>query len=545
MKYVFLILVAFITNSYANVSIEVIPQSPAVNEVFQILFKCSVENREDPEINFKAKNFEILDKQSQGISTRTTYQAGKITVNRELLISYTAIAKKTGTATILNPRIKLGSQMVNKSDVSFQVVAKPVGPKLVFVAAEVSKDEVYENEGITLRYYLYRKVGIQATDIKKYPKLDVFMKRYLQENENPQRVTINGDIFTRSTLYSARLYPEQPGEYEIDPLEISVSYSNDNLNAFGFGFGLSTRDLVTKTIASEPLKIKVKPLPSEGRPAAFSGLVGSHKFDLVVGRTNILVNEPLEMKISVNGPGKLESLEPFKLFNTSSLERFDVKADLAIINSDNAIKTFGYTFLGKANGSVPPSEIEISYFNTDTQQYEVWKSALPEIRIAGGSVAAPIPKNKTKDLAESENNKNSAENVVIVKSDHFSLIVLAVMIFLVLLFIAYKLYTLFYSHAKVGRNDEIGDTLKALTKGRYGLKELARYFAYYEGEHLGGVKDLIHASKLEESDKKFFFDILSAIEQRDRKGGNGSLPKIEAKLLKKISNMYEAQNEGY
>ncbi len=535
MRFIIFFLSLYAFQCFSQVNIEVIPRNPSANEVFQILFKCNVEGREEPEINFDARNFEVLDKQSQGLSTRTIYQAGKITVSKEVLISYTAISKKAGMATIANTVVRIGGKATNKDDVSFQVSDKPVGPRLVFVAAEVSKDDVYINEGFTLRYYLYRRVGIQATDIKKYPKLDMFMKRYLQENENPQRVNVNGELFTRSTLYSARLYPEDKGEFVIDPIELTVSYSKENLGAFGFGFGMSGRDLVTKNISSEPIKIKVKPLPELGRPTDFSGLVGVHKFDFVFGRSNILVNEPLEAKLSINGPGNLESFTPVTIFNSKSLEQFDVKSDLALINSDGAVKTFSYTFLGKRNDEIPASSINISYFNVDTKKYEVWTQDLPEVRIAGGEVAPEkVVESNPINLKASDRNKvNPSEKIVLLESDKYPLVLFCVFLFLFIVFVFLKITT-GHNWKNSKKPDPLLQSIRSLRIGNYGHKELAIIFDFNKTDAKGGIKENIVHSNLDNNLKKYFLDILETLDLKIKNGSDAKLPKISKKAIESV-----------
>jgi hypothetical protein len=434
--------------------------------------------------------------------------------------------------TVANTRVRVGNKIINKDDVSFQILERPVGPKLVFIAAEVSKDDVYVNEGITLRYFLYRKVGVQSTDIKKYPKLDMFMKRYLQENENPQRVTVNGEIFVRSTLYSARLYPEEPGEFTVDPMELTVSYSKENLGAFGFGFGMSGRDLVTTNIASEPIKVKVKALPEANKPKDFSGLVGTHKFDFVIGRPNILVNEPLEARLSINGPGKLEGLTPINLFRSKALEQFDVKADLALVGAEAAVKTFTYTFLGKSNDLIPPSVIKISYFNTDTKSYETWTQEIPEIRIAGAESQAssnPIKPNLKKQAPRAD----QASPVVLIEKNKFDY---AFILFIVIALTGFSLVNIYRGFEWRFRvqNESLSGAIKSLKSGRYGHKELAILFEVDKGAAKAGIKESIDQSNINTELKIYFNEILGTLDLNVKNGSDNKLPRINSKALKGV-----------
>ncbi len=386
------------------VVVETSPRDPVKGENFQIIFKCQTKGSGEPSINFTADGFEVLGRNIQGLSTKTIYQNGILTTQREILVVYEARADRVGRINLRDVVVKIDGKTIRESAVGIDVLAERREPTVVFLAAEVPKKEVYEGEGITVRYFIYTKVGLQSFDIKKYPKLDGFMKRYLQENENPQRVTVNGEIFKRSLIYAARLYPEKTGTLIVDPMDISTTYSNDPFGNLGFAFGSGLRDLKTRTISSEPVKVIVKALPSIGRPSSFTGLVGKHKIELKIGRTNLLVNEPLEAKLTVSGAGNLENMEAPALWNVPELEKFDAKSDLGLVGGESAIKTFEYTYLGRAPGEVKSELFALSYFDTETGKYETFSQELPELKVAG--TANPIltqPKESDKnDLNEIE-----------------------------------------------------------------------------------------------------------------------------------------------
>ncbi len=122
------------------------------------------------------------------------------------------------------------------------------------------------------------------------------------------------------------------GEYKIDPIYLSVRYSasggNSPFDSFGFGsrYGRSK----TANISSQPKKITVKALPLANVPPSFSGLVGEHSFNLELNKSRFVVNEPIELKLKVTGPGALELYEAPKIFNNSAIEEFETTSDLVI-----------------------------------------------------------------------------------------------------------------------------------------------------------------------------------------------------------------------
>lgn len=480
---VFLILLLLSIHAIAqDVVVETNPRNPIAGEVFQILFKCQTNGNAEPEISFRAEGFSILAKQVQGLSTRTIYQNGKLSVTREILVSYDARADKKGIVHLKDVTVTVDGKTIKEPVVSVQVMDSPPEPRMVFLAADVPKRSIYVGEGITVRYYLYKKTSLQGFDIKKYPKLDGFMKRFLQEDEAAQRATVDGELFGRSTIYSARLYPTKPGQLIIDPMEISATYANDIFGNMGFGFGLGMRDMKTKLISSERIVIDVKPLPEIGKPSSFSGLVGKHEFDLKVTKNQLLVNEPLEMRLSISGSGNLENLETVELVQDERLEKFDSKSDLSLVDSMNAIKTFDYTFLSKKPGEIEERNIELSYFDPDQGKYISVMKQIPAIVIAGSEATHSSPQAIASQEDETSSNQpeGQTDKKFIFDTKYlFSprvLIVLLSIVFLVVVFISRRriLFQL------KGKDVPWAVDLKKVESGHFGSVELLRLLNYAE-----------------------------------------------------------------
>jgi hypothetical protein len=371
------------------INVDFNPQNPIKGEPFQIVFTFETSSATDAKIDFEPSGFEVLGKTNQGLSTRTIYQNGKIQVSRQMAITYEALAPRSGRVQMKNLVVTVDGETHRKDVIDLQVLEAPVEPRNVFVRAEVSKTQAYVGEGLLVRYYIYTRTNIQSFDIKKFSKLDGFMKRFLQESNDVQRVVVDGEAYRRSVIYTARVYPERAGKLVIDPMEISADYSLDPFaGLFGSGRG---RDTKTRLFSSSPIEVDVKPLPP-GKPDSFIGLVGRHQIDLKAEGSQLLVNEPLEVRLSVSGPGNLESLEAPLLWQVPQLEKFDSKADLSLSGLENAIKTFDYTFLAKAPGKVDAAPLELSYFDPVTQRYETVKLRLPQVIVAGTAKAPIVPR---------------------------------------------------------------------------------------------------------------------------------------------------------
>ncbi len=396
MKIVWVLLILGLTHlAFAgDLKIEINPPRPVAGEVFQAIFRIFTELNEEPQITFNPGGVEVVGKSNQGISTRTVYANGRLSVSREVTVAYDLVAAKSGNAYLRDIKINIGGKQLNYPVVMISVLKEAEDVPDIFVMADVPKKDLYVGEGLIVRYYLYSKVPVSTVDIKKYPKLNNFLKRFLQEPDRSERVSVDGDVYLRTQIYAAKLFPEKPGELRVDSLSLSATYPatrpGDPFGAFGLN-----RNFRTKNLSSEIVKIQVVPLPTP-IPENFSGLVGKHDFQVQFGQTKLIVNEPLEIKLTVSGGGALENLEPPVLLKNSSFEEFETNGDLKISSADDATKTFDFTFLAKENASLPSSKVELTYFDPQTKLYVPIELAIPAIEIAGGN--AKVPQNTQRDV---------------------------------------------------------------------------------------------------------------------------------------------------
>ena len=164
-----------------------------------------------------------------------------------------------------------------------------------------SRQTVNAREGHFLLFPAPENFDVNGKDIKKFPKLKGFVKRFIQYQPQPERVSMNNEIYERTALYSLILFPEDIGIVNIDPITVRLQYisvdsSNDPFG--GMGFGLSPRSIKVKTVSSPKVEVEVLALPTQNVPPSFTGLVGKHDFKLSINKTKFLVNEAIEAKLT-------------------------------------------------------------------------------------------------------------------------------------------------------------------------------------------------------------------------------------------------------
>ena len=394
---VFLILslFSFCTVWAEDVEVVVEPKEAVVNESFFVTFKFKVSGDDEPFISFTPYGASVLGKRSQGISISTVVINGKFTTTKEQAIVYELQADRTGQAYLRNIKVEIGGKTVNLKEVRITVLNEPRRVPDVFMEAEASKTKVYIGEGIDVNYYLYYKGAVGGADVKEFPKLNKFIKRFHRINLPPESVQYRGQILRRQLAYSARLYPEKVGSAVLDPMKMSIQIVENQYGGFGFG----TQTYKNRDIASPTIDVEVLPLPSEGVPSSFTGLVGEHQFSLNVPKNKFLINEPIEIKLEVRGKGALENFDAPEIFSDKNLEQFDTKSEVTELGNQEAKKIFEYTLLARGPVEIAARELALAYFDPASGKYIEKKISIPSLSVSGVAApqtqsSAPTPQNE-------------------------------------------------------------------------------------------------------------------------------------------------------
>lgn len=544
MKYI-IFLCLFLTNiCFADdVQIEVEPKEPIMGESFNVTFKVVTENGTDPIISFNPQGLEVLSKQETGISTRTTYMNGHLTVERSISIVYEMIANRSGSVYLRDIMIDVNGNKFGHKPYRIGILKQARRAKDILAVAVVDKNEAFVGESILVRYYLYNKIQVSSTDIKKFPKLDKFLKRFHQETMRAERVQLDGEIYTRRVIYTAQLFANTPGKYKLDPITLNVQYLQRSSRQNSFGFGMQKTS--SKTISSKPIEIDIKQLPIENVPPYFTGLVGKHNFTLSINKNKFVVNEPIELKFSVSGIGALEIFEAPKLIKNPVLEEFDTNSDF-VINSDfSATKNFNLTYLGREPFSEDSKKIPFAYFDPETAQYVTINLDLGAVTVAGGvqvvqshgNNSIPVQTPETAKVVETKTDLTPAYTLVnnYLYNKKYILILLS-LIFLGL--IGIKLFN-FLQKMKQFKLPYI----KEIEKNGFNYGRLHHLLSEV-GDGVD-MREIVTQSQLSNKAKQYFLKLINLCENDYKDASKNKVHKANKKYLKEAFNIIKEKNEIY
>jgi hypothetical protein len=260
----------------------------------------------------------------------------------------------------------------------------PINPKeAFFIQVDTDKTEAYVGEQVTVSFYLYTRGQIRDLDTLKYPSLTGFWKEDIEiaTHLNFSQEIVNGLPYRKALLASFALFPIKDGQATIDSYTAKCTVLGmDSMSGFGRPY--------TFTKSSTPIKIKVKPLPVEGRPADFSGAVGDFQVSARVDDNSVVSHQPFTYKIRFEGHGnaKLIELPPFT--PPDGMELYDTQKDAKFFTNGTSYQDFNILLIPRREGEFTMPSVTVSVFDPVKKKYV--EKATDPIRVIVGLGQAPV-----------------------------------------------------------------------------------------------------------------------------------------------------------
>lgn len=314
--------------------------------------------------------------------------------NAEEIVQFTYILRpqrpggfKIGPASVL-----VGGQTYKSNIVTFDVSTQPIAPTgvtgraPVFLHAEISPKQLFVGESVVAKFYLFAEPDHEITDLGRYelPKFEGFMKTDI---EPPNKYKVVQQFLGNkpyNTIYLGRilLFPIKAGKLTISSMKIEY-LERQRAGTHPF-FGPQYREY-KDILESEPVTIEALPLPGEGKPINFSGAVGRFSMKVNLGNSNIKVGESVNLELTIEGIGNLESTNLPTLnfppeFQSYPPEKQDQRS--VISEEVHSVRTIKYILIPQKEGTYSLGPIEFSYFDPLEHSYKTLQMSVPTITVA-------------------------------------------------------------------------------------------------------------------------------------------------------------------
>jgi hypothetical protein len=472
------------------------PSSVVVDKPFQLVYSVNASGRDlrAPEIN----NFDILAGPFQSHSSSIQIINGRQSSSEADSYTYTLQAQKVGTFTIPSASIIVNGRKYTSNGISIRVL--PADSKAssrsqggvqgnssrggssaaitndnLFIRAEASKTNVYEQEAIVVTYKLYTLVDVVQCSPKKMIDFNGFMKQDIDQPTNKQFSLehYNGRNYTSVVLFKFLLYPQHAGVLQIDKwnFEAVVQVKNKTAARSIFDDFFDSYTNVTKSVVAPAIKINVNALPV-GKPASYSGTVGHFNMNANISSTQVKTNDAVTIKLNIAGSGNMKLIKNPTIKFPDGFEAYDPKVTNNFKTTSSGVsgnKVIEYMFIPRHSGNFQIPSAEFSYFDTQSRSYKTLRTPVYQMQVAKGAggesstVAASsyVDKEDVKQLSKDIRYIQTDKIVLSKEEEPIFGSVISWLMYLIPLVISLILFTFFRKQAKENANISLVKNKKA------------------------------------------------------------------------------------
>ena len=382
-KYIYILFLLFgMQSGFAQVTFKtaVSKTELGLNERLRIEFSIDKQGADDftpPYFN----NFKVLAGPSQfssfsAVNGKTSYK-----------LTYTYIIQPTvkGTFTIPSASITYKGETIKSNTIRIKVKEAIDIPKdandprylaseNIHLVAEVSNMNPYVGESISVVYKLFvntGKVNVQNTREVSAPSFSGFWNQSINvEKWVSRNGTYGGKPHRYVIVRKTVLIPHKAGKMVIDPMEMEIT-AGIPIGRRDF-FGNMLMNDVSFTTTSGKRIIKVKELPSEGKPYNFTGAVGDYDFSVTSSKTDLNANESAQIRVEISGKGNLKLVKLPGIETPKGLEVYEPEHKEEIKTTLRGLKGKiydQYAVVPQFRGKFKVPLVSFSYFNPKEEKY--------------------------------------------------------------------------------------------------------------------------------------------------------------------------------
>lgn len=331
-------------------------------------------------------NFDILSR-SQG--TSTSIVGGNI--SHEEYQYYQIMPKTTGQFS-LKAIIQYNDQSYETNILEVTISDGPSDNETktqdLFVETLISHTDAYLGEKVVITYVLYTRYDIESLGFVNYTSIDgVIAKEMPSDQLKSESVYIDGIRYAKYEVKQLIIDPMKSGSYTIPSFNLQVNViTNNNPGGMFGGFGGLFSYSEPMYLQTEEKELFVKPLPTEGKPVDFSGIVGELSISGRYNKEEVNYNDSLSLLITASGNCNLDG---FKSIFTGEISGFNVYETSKNVvetienNQYHIEKELEAILVPKLTGDLQVMPVSISYFNPATGKYEIAMIPGADIKVVG------------------------------------------------------------------------------------------------------------------------------------------------------------------
>ena len=338
--------------------------------------------------------------QSTGNRTQSSLNIinGKTTQRITMIMTYTLTASQAGRIRLPSLTVEVEGKTYQTNPVAVNII-KPGTTDQLDLEVALSQQQCYVGQPVIMTVKFYISANISANIGEFQFNIPAFNSDafYIEEPDvsNPQAKlyrlntgttvmvsqyrVVHKDKDSILLSFSKVIIPKRSGKIVMQPASVSAAVAVGRSNSF-FGSQFRYKRFM---VNSEPVELTVLPLPEEGQPAQFYGLVGQYTILSSATPTQVNVGDPITLTVKIGGSKYLKPVRWPELENVPALAaNFKIPSQKASPTIDGGFKVFTQTI--RANNDrvteIPP--IPLAYFDAGQGRYATAKTEPIKLEVA-------------------------------------------------------------------------------------------------------------------------------------------------------------------
>jgi hypothetical protein len=335
--------------------------------------------------------------------------------------NYVVTPTREGKFAVPGIPVRVGGQMLRTNEFALTVSKTPESGQMRLMAS-VSKKECYVYEPVDVTFQWYVGPGVElygrdptflsvqrlyALNIPLIQQAEELSLRTVRPPAAAEEIVANNRYGvqaahttrelngTRYEVYSLsfRIFPPQSGSYVIPAATAEAQVQKGYKRVEDFVFTRTVPNYEEIRAASEAIRLTVKDLPAEGKPAEFTGAVGKYSISVQTADTQVKIGDPIVLKTTISGDGLLEKVKrPLLSQDPEFTKRFAINESLAPGDISGDRITFEHTIRATSEDVKEIPSVAFAYFDPDHAVYDIARSkplpimVLPTTRVTAEDV---------------------------------------------------------------------------------------------------------------------------------------------------------------
>jgi len=338
-----------------------------------------------------------MPSQPSGRSTQMSIINGEMSAS--ISLQFQVQPAQTGSYTVPAYTITANGKQVSVPAATLAVTERPpTAPDLLTLTVSTPRKEVYVGERLPLDLTLNWRADVHP-DLSGCLTLDNdnFESVHLSGNPDQTSTIIDGQRYGTATFHTF-ITPLKSGPQTVhftQPLVVTMPGQNNDFVGNGMGgFVFSRQEQVN--LQSPGIDLNVVSLPMDGRPANFTGAIGTFSVqEPSLSSADLQVGVPVTLTLNVSGQGNFDRLRAPTLNLGSSWRTYPPKDSFKAQDPSgyHGDKTFDYVVMPMSDQTSELSGLEFNFFNPETKSYvELPLKAIPvTVKPAAPGQSVPLP----------------------------------------------------------------------------------------------------------------------------------------------------------